>query len=67
MKIIWHLILHTAVATQQSIKAYVLAVIDAQDVDIAADSGSNIAVDLDDEVLTLLGEQDLLVQQELIQ
>ena len=45
----------TAVASQQSIKAYVLAVIDAQDVDIAADSGSNIAVDLDDEVLTLAG------------
>ena len=45
----------TAVASQQSIKAYVLSVIDAQDVDIAADSGSNIAVDLDDEVLTLAG------------
>ena len=46
---------NTAVASQQSIKAYVLSVIDAQDVDIAADSGSNIAVDLDDEVLTLAG------------
>ena len=46
---------NTAVASQQSIKAYVLATIDAQDVDIAADSGSNIAVDLDDEVLTLAG------------
>jgi len=46
---------NTAVASQQSIKAYVLAVIDAQDVDIAADSGSNVAVDLDDEVLTLAG------------
>jgi hypothetical protein len=45
----------TAVASQQSIKAYVLAVVDAQDVDIAADSGSNIAIDLDDEVLTLAG------------
>ena len=45
----------TAVASQQSIKAYVLATIDAQDVDIAADSGSNIAVDLDDEVLTIAG------------
>ena len=46
---------NTAVASQQSIKAYVLATIDAQDVDIAADSGSNVAVDLDDEVLTLAG------------
>ena len=45
----------TALASQQSIKAYVLATIDAQDVDIAADSGSNIAIDLDDEVLTLAG------------
>ena len=45
----------TKLATQQSIKAYTLAVIDAQDLDIAADSGSNIAVDLDDEVLTLAG------------
>ena len=44
----------TSVASQQSIKAYVLAVIDAQDLDIAADSG-NIAIDLDDEVLTLAG------------
>ena len=46
---------NTAVASQQSIKAYVLSVIDAQDVDIAADSGSNIAVDLDDEVFTIAG------------
>jgi len=45
----------TSVASQQSIKAYVLAVVDAQDLDIAADSGSNIAIDLDDEVLTLAG------------
>ena len=45
----------TSVASQQSIKAYTLATIDAQDVDIAADSGSNIAIDLDDEVLTLAG------------
>ena len=45
----------THLATQQSIKAYVLAVVDEQDLDIAADSGSNIAVDLDDEVLTLAG------------
>ena len=45
----------THLATQQSIKAYVLAVVDEQDLDIAADSGSNIAVDLDDEVFTLAG------------
>jgi len=45
----------TSVASQQSIKAYILAVVDAQDLDIAADSGSNIAIDLDDEVLTLAG------------
>ena len=45
----------TALASQQSIKAYVLAVVDEQDLDIAADSGSNIAVDLDDEVFTLAG------------
>jgi len=45
----------THLATQQSIKTYVLTVVDEQDLDIAADSGSNIAVDLDDEVLTLAG------------
>ena len=45
----------TKVATQQSIKAYTLAVIDEQDVDIAADSGSNIAIDLDDDTLTIAG------------
>jgi len=45
----------TSVSSQQSIKAYLLAVIDAQDLDIAADSGSNIGIDLDDEVLTLAG------------
>jgi hypothetical protein len=44
----------TALASQQSIKAYVLAVIDDQDVDIAADTGS-LAIDLDDEVLTIAG------------
>ena len=45
----------THLATQQSIKTYVLTVVDEQDLDIAADSGSNIAVDLDDEVFTLAG------------
>ena len=44
----------TALASQQSIKAYVLAVIDAQDLDIAGDTGT-IDVDLDDETLTLAG------------
>ena len=45
----------TSAASQQSIKAYVLAVIDAQDMNVAGDSGSNIAIDLDDEVFTLAG------------
>ena len=44
----------TALASQQSIKAYTLATIDAQDLDITGDSGT-IDVDLDDEVLTLAG------------
>jgi hypothetical protein len=44
----------TALASQQSIKAYVLAVIDDQDVDVAADTGS-LAIDLDDEVLVIAG------------
>ena len=44
----------TALASQQSIKAYTLATIDAQDLDIAGDSGT-IDVDLDDEVLTFAG------------
>jgi len=45
----------TKLATQQSIKAYVDATVTADDVDIAADSGSNIAIDLDGETLTLAG------------
>ena len=44
----------TSVTSQQSIKAYTLATIDAQDLAIAGDSGT-IDVDLDDEVLTLAG------------
>ena len=44
----------TALATQQSIKAYVDDQIDAQDLDIAGDSGT-IDVDIDDETLTLTG------------
>ena len=44
----------THVATQQSIKAYVDTVVDEQDFDITSDSGT-IAVDLDDETLTMAG------------
>ena len=45
----------TALATQQSIKSYVDTLVDGQDLDIATDSGT-IAIDLDDEVLTLSGD-----------
>ena len=45
---------NTAVASQQSIKAYIVTVVDAQDLDIAGDTGT-IDVDLDDETLTLAG------------
>jgi|13_taG_2_1085334.scaffolds.fasta_scaffold00285_3 hypothetical protein len=44
----------TAVASQQSIKAYVDTQITAQDLDITTDSG-NIDIDLDGESLTLTG------------
>ena len=44
----------TKAATQQSIKAYVDTQITAEDLDIAADSGT-IAIDLDSEVLTFAG------------
>jgi len=44
----------TALASQQSIKAYVDDQIDAQDLDLTSDSGS-IDVDIDDEILTLTG------------
>ena len=44
----------TKVATQQSIKAYVDTTLDLN-VDISADSGSNIEVDIDVETLTLAG------------
>jgi hypothetical protein len=47
----------TALATQQSIKAYVDAQITAQDLDIAGDSGTG-AVDLDSESLTVAGTTD---------
>jgi hypothetical protein len=44
----------TALASQQSIAAYIVTVVDAQDLDIAGDTGT-IDVDLDDETLTLAG------------
>ncbi len=44
----------TALATQQSIKAYVDTTVTAQDLDIAGDSGTG-AVDLDSQSLTIAG------------
>lgn len=44
----------TALATQQSIKAYVDAQVTAQDLDVTTDSGT-IAIDLDSETLTVAG------------
>ena len=41
--------------TQQSVKAYVDTKVTAEDLDISADSGSNIAIDLDSDVLDLEG------------
>ena len=48
----------TALATQQSIKAYVDAQVTAQDLDFATDSGSG-NVDLDSQTLTLAGSAGL--------
>ena len=45
----------TALATQQSIKAYVDAQVTAQDLDFSADSGGALSIDLDSESLTLTG------------
>ena len=45
----------TKLASQQSIKAYVDSSVAAEDLDIAADSGSNIDVALGSEVLTFTG------------
>lgn len=45
----------TALATQQSIKAYVDAQVTAQDLDIQADSGGALSIDLDSETLTIAG------------
>jgi len=44
----------TALATQQSIKAYVDTQVTAQDLDVTSDSGT-IAIDLDSETLTVAG------------
>jgi hypothetical protein len=45
----------TALATQQSIKAYVDAQVTAQDLDFIADSGGALNIDLDSETLTFTG------------
>ncbi len=45
----------TALATQQSIKAYVDATITAQDLDFQADSGGALNIDLDSETITFTG------------
>ena len=45
----------TALATQQSIKAYVDATVTAQDLDFQADSGGALNIDLDSETITFTG------------
>ena len=45
----------TAIATQQSIKAYVDAQLTAQDLDFQADTGGALSIDLDSETLTFTG------------
>jgi hypothetical protein len=45
----------TALATQQSIKAYVDAQVTASDLDFQADSGGALSIDLDSETLTFTG------------
>ena len=45
----------TALATQQSIKAYVDSQVTAQDLDFQGDSGGALSIDLDSEVLTIAG------------
>ena len=45
----------TALATQQSIKAYVDAQVTAQDLDFSADTGGALSIDLDSESLTFTG------------
>ena len=49
----------TAVATQQSIKAYIASVVEAQDLDIAPDSGTGQSIDLDSETLTFSGGSNI--------
>ena len=48
----------TAIASQQSIKAYVDAQVTAQDLDATTDSGT-IAIDLDSETLTIAGGEGI--------
>ena len=45
----------TKAATQQSIKAYIDSTVNGMDLDVAADSGTNIDVDLSSEVFTVAG------------
>jgi hypothetical protein len=45
----------TALATQQSIKAYVDSQVTAQDLDFQADAGGALSIDLDSETLTFTG------------
>ena len=45
----------TALATQQSIKAYVHSQVTAQDLDFQGDSGGALNIDLDSETLTIAG------------
>ena len=45
----------TALATQQSIKAYVDAQVTAQDLDFQGDAGGALSIDLDSETLTIAG------------
>ena len=45
----------TAIATQQSIKAYVDAQLTAEDLDFQGDSGGALSIDLDSESLTIAG------------
>ena len=49
----------TAVATQQSIKAYVDTAITGGDLDLQGDSGGALSVDLDSETLTIAGGEGI--------
>ena len=49
----------TAVATQQSIKAFVENTVTAQDLDIAPDSGTGQSIDLNSETLTFSGGSNI--------